>query len=251
IFKSTTSLYLSKYINGTVTNVPSPQVVSGTGTFQNVTSGTPTANLSSLYFYNSSAAGVTLQVPLSVSNILDFKSGIVHTSPTSILKLGTTTATGTLNGGSNTAYVDGPFQVTFASGNTLEKFIPLGTATEYAPIYLTLATSAISVVQTQAINDPSGTFPASLGAISNIKWNIAGVSGNITSYLPKVAHAGIASLSKLLSSTSVGGFYDNTVIGTNSSYVGGTLPSLAPFSAILNANFQNYLTYGFPVNCSG
>lgn len=251
IFKSTTSLYLSKFISGTVSNSPYPQVVSGTGTFQNVTSGTPTANLYNLYFYNSSTAGVTLQVPLSVSSTLNFTSGIVHTSPTSILKLGTTTATGTLNGGSNTAYVDGPFQVTFASGNTLEKFIPLGTATEYAPIYLTLATSAISVVQTQAINDPSGTFPASLGAISNIKWNIAGVSGNITSYLPKVAHAGIASLSKLLSSTSVGGFYDNTVIGTNSSYVGGTLPSLAPFSAILNANFQNYLTYGFPVNCSG
>ena len=91
----------------TFSNSTIPQAITNNGTMANSTT-TPTANTKSLDIRNSSASGVTLNTPLSVSETLTLTAGILNTTSTNILTLGSTTATGILAGGSATSYVNGP-----------------------------------------------------------------------------------------------------------------------------------------------
>ncbi|WP_165917313.1 T9SS type A sorting domain-containing protein [Flaviaesturariibacter aridisoli] len=94
------------------------QSIGGTGTFRNNAT-TTTASVASLTFNNSNAGGVTLNVPLSVSGTLTLTSGIVNTTSSNLLTLGTATAGGTLSGTpSATAMVKGPFARTIAASQT-------------------------------------------------------------------------------------------------------------------------------------
>jgi hypothetical protein len=73
---------------------------------------------------------VQLVSPLTVASFLHLQSGLVLTSPTAVLQLGTTSYTPTLMGGSATSYIVGPFRVATEAPNTTLPF-PIGTFSAY------------------------------------------------------------------------------------------------------------------------
>lgn len=253
IIRAYSSLYLSKYTGTTQSATPNSQVISGTGVFHNVNSGsTTTANLSSLYVNNSNAAGVTLQVPLSISSTLGLTKGFVHTTNTNLLSLGTTTTAGTLSGGADTAYISGPFLRGVASANAANVFFPIGTQGQYAPLNIIPTTTAFSQFKGEAIIDATGTMGSTIGTLSNMKWSLSSVTGTYTNILAQIGHAGIVNNNTIVSSSTLGGVYENTLYGVISPFNGSTVPpSLSSQNPILAANFQNFLSYGTSAGCSG
>lgn len=149
------TMQLASYMNATVAATANAQTVSGTGIFTNaLTAGT--ASIANLTVNNTNTAGVTLSVPLSVSGALTLTSGIVNTSSTSLLTVGTATAAGTITGGSQSAYVSGPIARTIATSNNSFIQFPVGKVA-YAPIWVNPTTTSVSTMQAEAFNSNPGT----------------------------------------------------------------------------------------------
>ncbi len=88
-----------------------------------------TANTETFYNLelNNSGAGITLNAPVSVSNMLTFGKGILNTSTSNLLVISNGAS---VTGGNNTSFVSGPVRKT---GNQAFTF-PIGKNTVYAPI---------------------------------------------------------------------------------------------------------------------
>lgn len=249
-FLSTTTVALSSFLSGTAGSTSKAQVVSGTGVFSNVVTGTATGNLVTLTVNNTSAAGVTLQVPLRISGTLNLTNGKIYNSSTILISLGTTTAPGTLNGGSNTAYIAGPFQQTFANSNTSTRVFPIGTTSNFAPLSLNPTTTSVAEFKAEAIIDNTGSIPTTVDSLNDVKWNLENVAGTYTSYMPSIAKAGIQSYSLILSSSTLGGLYTQSM--GSSSYNGlSTPPSISTLAPVLLANHLPFISFAVPPSCSG
>jgi hypothetical protein len=171
-------VYLGKLTSSgstTVVGAPStdPQTFGGAGTFRNsVTS--PTSNVSSLTVNNTSTTGVTLNVPFSIGNTLALSNGVINTSNTNLLTLGTSAASsGTLT--YNAGRVNGPFKRWIGTTTGARQF-PVGTASllEDANINFTAAPTAGGSLTAQWIGGAPGfpnTTPLTEGSL-----NVAAVS---------------------------------------------------------------------------
>ncbi|WP_447634929.1 Ig-like domain-containing protein [Flavobacterium microcysteis] len=240
--------------NGAAVASTNPQTISGAGLFRNSAT-TTTANLTSLTVNNSSATGVTLDVPLSISGTLTLTSGKVNTTNVNLLTLGTATAAGTLAGGSTTSYVNGPLARTIISGNsnTTYQHFPVGKAA-YAPIWLAPATTAVSNIKAEAFDSNTGTADVSLLNLSATRrWEIPLMSGTITDMNVRLGDASIVSTSIPVQALTPAGVYTNA-FGSVATYVAGTAgapnttQSNLPISA---ANFTGYVSFADSNSCSG
>ena len=227
------------------------QSIGGAGTIQNLAS-SPTANFAALTINNTNATGVTLNSPLSVSGTLTMTSGIINTSATNLLTLGTTTAAGTLSGTpSATNMIVGPFARTFAAsvtGTAGTTLFPVGKGSIYKPIYIDATTTAGGAVTIsgESFASNSGTAGTGVSSLSAARYEVLTTSGfaNLTSAYIKSTDASITSNNVFVQSASAAGTYNN-MSGVTSTYAATpTLTSSAIAAATLTSSaylaFANY-----------
>ena len=265
VFTSTTGLQMtnSTFVDGgSVSFSPSSnaQAISGAGTFRNLAA-SPTANLTSFTINNSNVAGVTLNVPLSLSGTLTLTQGIVNTvtgsKTVNLLTLGTATAAGTLSGGSATAYINGPFARTFPASRTATgtyaptTLFPVGKDGVYQPIWIDPSTSAGGPVvftgETFTTND--GTAATGVTNLSSARWEASVLSGgaNLTNSFLQIGENNIVTGNQLLESTAADGVYG--AIPVSSVFNAGPPPVLRTGSAIPAASLSSYFAYGNLTPC--
>ncbi len=249
-FTQTSTLTLSSYVGTTSAVSTNAQTISGSGVFRNLAT-SPTANLNSLTVNNSNATGVTLNVPLSVSGTLTMTSGIINTTNTNLLSLGTATGAGTLSGTpSATNMVKGPFARTIASGNTNSTYVlfPVG-KTGYAPVSLAPATSAVTVMKAEAFDSNTGTQNAAITNMTTVRrWEAPIVSGTLTDLNVRLGDAGILATSIPVQAPSATGEYTNSFGSVATAVAGATTQSN---TAITSANYTGFLSYADSNACSG
>ncbi|MEO7310759.1 MAG: hypothetical protein ABIX01_10185 [Chitinophagaceae bacterium] len=161
-------------------SVPSgnAQTISGSGTYRNLVT-SATASLNTFIISNSSTAGITMNVPLSVSGTLTLTAGTVNTTAVNTLTLGISPAsTGTLS--RTSGFVKGPFRRYFAAATTAfgatASLLPVGGISAQsglnvyypAEIAFTGAPGAGGTLTAQFIPGSAGTagLPQSDGAYS-------------------------------------------------------------------------------------
>lgn len=250
ILTSTSSLGLANYQNGVETVNTNAQTISGPGVFRNSAT-TITANLTSLTVNNSNSTGVTLSVPLSISSTLTMTSGLVNTTNTNLLTLGTATAAGTLSGTpSATNMVKGPFARTIASGNANTSYIlfPVGKSA-YAPISLAPLTTAVSVMRAEAFDTNTGTQnPAINGMSTTRRWHAPIISGTVTNLNVRLGDAGILATSIPVQAATATGQYSTAFGSVATAVAGATTQSNTP---ITSANYTGFLSYANSNACVG
>lgn len=242
-YTSTSTLQMASATGTNLEASTQAQSISGTGVFRNAAT-TATANIASLTINNSNAGGVTLNVPLSVSGTLTLTAGKVNTTSVNLLTLGTATATGTLSGGSNSAYINGPFARTIANNNTSYVHYPVGKTT-YAPVWLSPATTAVSNMKAEAFDSNSGTAETGLVNLSAKRWEAPLVSGTITSINVRLGEAGIQNISLPVMAPAASGVYAK-VLGNTGTFAAGTSTSpntIQSTTAAASADYTGFLAY--------
>ena len=249
-FTSTTSLFLANYLNGAETATTNAQTIGGTGVYRNLAAA-PTANLTSLTVNNTNATGVTLNIPLSVSGTLTMTSGIINTTNTNLLTLGTATAGGTLAGTpSATSMVRGPFARTISNGNANTNYLlfPVGKVA-YAPIWAAPATTAATVMKAETFDSNTGTQSAAIANMAtNRRWELPLVSGTITDINVRVGDAGILATSIPVQAPSAAGEYTSTFGSVATAVAGVSTQSTTP---VLSASYTGFLSYADSNACVG
>lgn len=252
-YTSTSTLYMGSFTNGTAGPSTNAQTFSGTGVYSNnVVPASATANLTSFTINNSNAAGVTLGGPMSVSGTLTLTAGKLVTTTANILTLGTTTAAGTLSGGGTTAYINGPFARTIASGNANTNYItfPVG-KTAYAPIFLAPTTTAVTVMKAEAFDANTGTAdPGIINLAANRRWEAPVVSGTVTDVKVRLGDANITAVKIPVMAPTATGIY-NSSFGSTATYVAGTPNTVQGLNAVLAANYSGFLSFAESNVCSG
>ncbi len=236
-----------------------PQTIGGTGTFNNSTT-TVTANFTSITVNNN--GGVTLAVPLTMSGTLLMTKGIIYTSATNNLRLGTITAVGTLSASSvfgDETYIEGPFLRTFGTVATSTNSFtnthlwPLGKGGKYFPIWLNPQTTAAGTIFTgEAFGTNSGTAGSGVTNLSNTTWSIIpNTTANLTNVHVQLGDVNIGATNQILQAPNLAGAYNGIVTGTL--YAAGTpvntLKTNPNGSPIPTADFTGYFAYGDLTPC--
>ncbi|NUY81878.1 hypothetical protein HUK80_13320, partial [Flavobacterium sp. MAH-1] len=260
-FTSAGGVTLGNAVSSSITSLsvtPSTvaQTVSGSGTFRNLTA-SPTANFNSVTINNTNATGVTLNVPLSISGTLTMTSGLVNTSSTSVLQLGTATASGSLSGTpSATSMIVGPFARTFGSSRTTTgsytvagaSHFPIGKGGAYTPVFADPNTTSGGsvIVKAEAFTSNSGTQGTGVTSLSTNRYEAVVTSGaaNLTNMYVRLNDAAIASSHKILQASSAAGEYSTILPSTT--FAAGNLTTATP---ILAANYTGYFAFGNILPC--
>lgn len=238
------TLNLATWTNATASASTIAQTISGTGVFRNLAA-SPTANLTSFTVNNTSAGGVALSVPLSVSGTLTLTAGKVNTTLTNLLTLGTATAAGTLSGGSSTAYIVGPFARIIANANTASTYIhyPVG-KTAYAPVWLAPVTTSVANMKAEAFDTNLGT--ASSATIQNLsttrRWEAPLVSGTFSTINVKLGDDAITNVNFPVIAPTANGIYDS-LFGITGTYAAGTPNTTQSTTALATASYTGFLSY--------
>ncbi|MEL1243784.1 GEVED domain-containing protein [Flavobacterium sp. DGU11] len=225
------------------------QTITYAGTIENV-AGAATANLTSFTVNNSNATGVTLNNPLTMSGTFTLTSGIINTTTTNLLTLGTATAAGTLNNiGSATAYINGPFARTFGASRTasgsygVATTFPVGTSAGYQAINVDPTTTAGGAVTfvAQAFTTNSGTQGVGVTTLSPRRWEtyITNGAANFTNAFVRLRDDSIAATNKIVQSSSAAGEYAPVASVTN--YATGILTTA---TALVGADYKGYFAFG-------
>lgn len=249
-FTSTAVLGLASYTDGTVSATTNAQTIGGSGVYRNLAAA-PTANLTSLTVNNTNATGVTLNIPLSVSGTLTMTSGIINTTNTNLLSLGTAAAAGTLAGvPSATNMVRGPFARTIANANANTNYLlfPVGKVA-YAPVWAAPATTAVTVMKAETFDTNTGTQSAAItNMATNRRWELPLISGTINDINVRVGDAGILTTSIPVQAPSASGQYTSTFGSVATAVAGVSTQSTTP---VLSASYTGFLSYADSNACVG
>jgi hypothetical protein len=229
----------------------SAQTIGGSGTYQNLAT-SPTANLTNLNINNTNATGVTLSVPLSVSGTLTMTSGLINTTSTNLLTLGTSTAAGILVGTpSATNMIVGPFARTFATRTAAGTYdnttlYPVGKGTVYTPVFVdpTIAAASAATIRGEAFATNSGSGSVDVTDLSATRWEVLTTNGfaNLTNTNLRVSESGILSSYDLVQAPTAAGVYDRLFSGTSAFAAGPILTGTGINAAALTN--AGYFAYG-------
>ena len=187
---------------------------------------------------------------LEVLNTLTLTNGIVNTTLANHIKHGSTTAAGTLSGGSTTSYVNGPLVRTIANGNTSFVLFPVG-KTQYAPVSLAPATTDIVVMKAEAFDTNLGSAnPSIINLSASRRWETALISGTFTDVKVRVGDASIVSTNIPVQAPSAAGAYTST-FGSTASFSAGTPNVIESTFALPAANFTGFLSFADSNSCVG
>ncbi len=232
------------------------QQITNNGVVQNLTSA-PTANLSSLTLNN--LGGLTLNSPLTMSGTLLLTKGIINTTSTNSLRLGTITAAATLSTSSlfaNDTHINGPLLRTLGTAtasNTFDntRLYPTGKGGVYFPIWLSPTTTAPTIFTAEAFNDMVGTSGPGVSMLSDSRWAIsANTPANITAAHVQLGDANIVSTRQILQAPTAAGVYSSIVTGTL--FAAGTPPTIRTSpngSPIPAASYTGFFKYGELTPC--
>ena len=249
---SSSNLSLATYTGSAAAVSTNAQTIGGTGFFRNnLTNASISANLIGMTVNNNNATGITLNVPLTLSSTLTMTSGIINTSASNLLTLGTASAAGTLScTPSATNFINGPFTRTFpirtASGTyTVATLFPVGASSSSLPMYIDPTTTAATKFTANAYASMPGTSGSGVSNLAALYWSaIPDNASNVTSARIQLNHAGITANSKLLYAQTNSGSYGGTPGGSSSvastSVTAGT--DINPY--------YNFYSYGDLVTCS-
>ena len=247
-------LYMGNFINGVVVPSSTSQSISGSGTYSSslwaLTTGKTSANLASLTVNNTSTGGVTLNRPMWIPSV-SMINGLLHTSSTNLLTVGTDkltdTSSGGAGGGSTTSYIDGPIQVSvipnFNPLNSTTVNIPLGVGTTYLPMSIIAVGGAKFLAQ--AFTSNTGTVNSTCSNLASKRWSVARLSGdggNASTFNIKFGDVGLNDSKLIVQAATDQGTYGTlsgaTTLGT--SIAGATAPYGNTTGSIL---YTPYLTY--------
>lgn len=258
------TLAFSRYVNTIDSFVTIPQSIGGTGVFRNLNSTVNTANLTSLGIVNSNPSGLTINVPLTISGSLQLLGGIINTTNTNLITVGTATLSGSITGFpvGVTTFVNGPLARTFPAsrtatgGTSTATLFPVGKGGVYLPIYMdpTTTPSGSVIIRAEAFNTNAGTpGPGVIAStLSPTRWETAVIAGlpNFTS--THVALTGTTTMTvnnKILQAATGDGAYGAILPGT--AFTAGTPNVLTTTgSQILAADFLGNFAYADLVVCT-
>ncbi|MFT3704467.1 MAG: T9SS type A sorting domain-containing protein [Agriterribacter sp.] len=203
---------------------------------------------------NNSSLILNLDEALTVNTTLNLTNGIVNTTSTNILMLGSGAAAGTLTGGSATAFINGPFARSFAvraSSATYNATTlwPIGKGSAYLPLYMAPTnTVAGLILKAEAFTTNSGTNISPSGSLSSTRWEAFATSGgtNMTNVFIRETDATIAATNVILKSASAAGVYSPVSV-TSTAVAGATLTTA---TAIPNAEFTGSGYFSFGNGCT-
>jgi len=262
------------FIDGNYVATSKPQTISGTGTFNaqtDVMLNTPanTGSVSQLRVNNTSSEGVTFLVPFNVVVGINMTDGIIHTSATSVLKIGAPAmsyTTSVIGNFGETCYIDGPFakdigggqnanDLTNGSGFIDKFFFPVGKSS-YAPIWVAVTTPAGSFgspgtnLKVEAFETNSGTESSNIAHLSQNRWEVSKTAGTVIDFNISVADANAIESSIIVQAPTANGVYDND-FGITSTFVTGTPNTLTSTSEPLPfANFNGYFSTARQAECT-
>ncbi|MFZ4400638.1 MAG: GEVED domain-containing protein [Bacteroidales bacterium] len=226
---------------------------------------TPAASLYSLTVNNTSAGGLTLGCPLSVSGTLTLTNGFVNTTATNLLTVGTASVSGGLSGGSKTAFVNGPLARTYGSSRTASgtystsTLYPVGKDGMYMPLWIdpTTTSSGAVIMTGEAFTTNSGTMGSGVTTLSPMRWEALVKTGiaNLTNSYVRIGDSTMVTGQKILKSTTSAGSYGAIIPTTtftaatpaNTQNNPNTLTTASP---ILAADYTGYFSFGTLVVCS-
>jgi hypothetical protein len=266
--------YLGKYVDGSFEATSNPQTISGTGTFNAQTDvmlndANNTGSVGQLRVNNSSPEGVTFLVPFNVVTGLTMTAGIIHTSATSVLKVGVPSMsyTASLNGnfGPN-CYIDGPFSkdigggqnaTTLTDGSGFEdKFLfPVGKSS-YTPIWVAVTTpsggfgSPGTNLKVEAFETNTGSESSNIAHLSQNRWEVSKTAGTVIDFNIRVADPVADDSYLIVQAATASGVYEND-FGITSTFETGTPNTLTsttnplPFSS-----FKGYFSTARQAECS-
>lgn len=266
--------HFGNYIDGAFVATNKPQTISGTGSFNAQVDSilnTPfnTGSVSQLKVNNTSPEGVSFLVPFNVVSSLTMEAGIIHTSSTSVLKIGSPAMAYTAFISGNfgpTCYVNGPLakdisggqnaiDLTNGSGFIDKFFFPVGKST-YAPIWVAVTTpgggfeSPGANIKAEAFENNAGTPSANIAHLSQNRWEVSKTAGEVTEFNIKVADANAIESSIIVQASSAAGVYDND-FGITATFEAGTPNLLTSTSAPLDfADFNGYFSTARQSECS-
>jgi hypothetical protein len=202
-----------------------------------------------------------------MSGTLTFTNGILNTTNTNLLTVGTATASGTIAALPTTtvSYVNGPMARTFAASRTatgatnLTTLFPVGKAGTYIPIYLDPTTAATGsvIMRAEAYNTNSGTPGPGVIAntLSSTRWETSIVSGSANFTSTNVVLTGLSSMTasnKILQAPTGNGVYGAIVPATT--FTAGTSPAFNLLSTsgsqILAADYLGNFAYSDLIVCT-
>lgn len=246
VFTSTTTLGFLNYDlqGGVITSVTSAQAVGGSGVFRNLAA-SPTANLTGLRWQNTSAGGVTLNVPLTVSGQIVPGEGKLNTTSTNILTHVTTTTNNVGFLATTVGYVSGPMRVTIPTFTNFTARFPVGkTQANHLAFFNTITTGPVTIeVETNnSVGAPSAIDGTLLTLNSGREWLTSIVSGaaNLTSFSVQGWDANMANgnaLAKIQSPAT-----EFSALGTGSTFVS----AIAPLPNALALNVPPIAAVDFP-----
>ena len=204
---------------------------------------------------NNSTLNFILNKAINVNSALTLTNGIVNTTATNLLTLGTATAAGILTGGSASAFINGPIARTFAASRTASgtynatSLFPVGKSGVYFPLYLDPSTASSGAVQLkcEAFDTNTGTFTLPVQSMASHRWEastIAG-SGNLTNIFIRQSDATISTSNKILKASTASGAYTNIAAVTN---FASTLLTTANSMPAAEFNSSGFFSFGNTCN---
>lgn len=272
---NTTSL--GNYIDGSYTATANPQTISGTGTFNaqtDISLNTPsnTGSVYQLKVNNSNPLGVTFSVPFNVVSSLTMTEGIIHTSATSVLKVGTPQMnfTASLIGNFGpTCYIDGPFSKDIGGGQiaanldsefsfVVERFFfPVGKST-YSPIWVAVTTpdggggfggSPGANLLVEAFDTNAGTSSPNIAFLSQKRWSAVKTAGTVIDFNIRVSDPTTTENSIVVQAPSASGVYDND-FGITSVFVPGPPSTLTSTAILPFSSFNGFFSTARQSECT-
>lgn len=266
--------YFGNYIDGDFVATSKPQTISGTGTFNAqvdtiLNTPTNTGSVNQLRVNNTSTAGVTLAVPFNVAGSLSMNNGIIHTSASSVLKIGTPSMayTGSINGDFGpTCYIDGPVSKDISGGQNAANlnngtgfdsafFFPVGKST-YAPIWVAVTTPTGGFgtpganLKIEAFETNTGTPSANIAHLSQNRWEVSKTAGDATDFNIRVGDAAADDSYIIVQAPSASGVYDND-FGITATFETGTPNTLTSTTAPLAFSaFKGFFSTARQAECS-
>ena len=232
------------------------QQITNNGTIRNSTT-TTTANLFSLTMNNS--GGLTLNNPLTMSGTLLMTKGIINTTATNTLRLGTITAAATLSASSvfaNDTHINGPVLRTSGAATASNTFtnttlFPTGKGGVYYPMWLSPTTTAPTIFTAEAFTDMPRTPGPGVSNLADNRWVIsADLPANVTAAHVQLGDADIFSTNQILQAPTASGAYSGIVTGT--AFTAGTPNTIRTNpngSPIPSASYTGFFSYGDLVPC--
>jgi hypothetical protein len=249
------TVFMADYNNAAVLASSNAQSISGSGYFtNNATYASKTAELLNLTVNNNNATGVTPNMPLTISGTLTMTSGILNSTASNYIQLGTPGVAGTLTGTafSNTTHINGVFRRAFASGSTGTSalsnvhLMPVGTGGTYLPLWVSPTTTSNVTLRTEAFTSNSGSMGSGVTSLNGNNWECLPLGSGVTGAFVRAGDAALVSTNLLLTSSSSGGTFEGVAGG--SAYSTGT-PRFVSSSALITP-FDGYFGTGDMTLCT-